>query len=48
MRLPKIHCGEPGAGVTYGENGKLENSESVKRNGGISAAANEGWRNSKS
>jgi len=48
MRLPEIHRGEPAAGVTHGENGKLENSEPMKRNGGISAAANEGWRNSKS
>ena len=63
MRLPTIHRSEPGAGVTHGENGKLENSklgnsklensklgnsEPMKRNGGISAAANGGWRNSKS
>ena len=63
MRLPMIHCGESAAGVTHGENSKLENSElenselenselenseRMKRNGGISAAANGGWRNSKS
>jgi len=58
MRLPTIHRSESAAGVTHGENGKLENgklensklenSESMKRNGGISAAANGGWRKSKS
>jgi hypothetical protein len=53
MRLPMIHCGESAASVTHGENSKLENSElenseRMKRNGGISAAANGGWRNSKS
>ena len=53
MRSPTIHRSESAAGVTHGENGKLENcklenSESMKRNGGISAAANGGWRKSKS
>ena len=48
MHLPAVHCCEPSARVMHGENGKLENSESMKRNGGISAAANGGWRNSKS
>ena len=48
MRLPTIYRGKSAAEVTHGENGKFENSESMKRNGGISAAANGGWRNSKS
>jgi hypothetical protein len=48
MHLPTVHCCEPAAWVTHGENGKLENSKPMKRNGGISAAANGGWRNSKS
>jgi len=48
MRLPAVHFGELAAGVTHGENGKLKDSEPMTRNGGISAAANGGWRNSKS
>jgi hypothetical protein len=53
MYLPAAHLcpidgGEPAALVTHGENGKLEISKRMKRNGGISAAANGGWRNSKS
>jgi hypothetical protein len=43
-----IDGGESATGVTHGENGKREDSELMKRNGGISAAANGGWRNSKS
>ena len=48
VHLRPIDGGELAAVVTHGENGKLKNSEPMKRNGGISAAANEGWRNSKS
>src|SRR5580700_2677202 len=37
MHVPAIHCDEPAAAVTCGES---SNSKPMKRNGGISAAAN--------
>lgn len=48
MHVPVAHRGDLAVVVTRGENSKSENCKRMKRNGGISAAANGGWRNSKS